>query len=519
MTWRRGGAFAIGRVVAVGSLVVAADGRVQQSWAPSTDITIIVRPVRETGGEVERIDVRAEIRGPLSSNGSFSLTAPITYASVQGIANRVDSLQARDSAGPVPLTVVDDVENRGGYPYYRHWRATRNVVAPVIVTYRMRPFSGVPRGGPQFDLYAHGGGISTGGMALFVVPEGLGTVVAHVRWDLAQLATGSLAASTYGEGNLDLTGTVDRIIQAYYMAGPIGRYSPAATSGFRAYWLGETLFDAAEEMAWGYRAYEDLRRFYGDTSVAAYRVFVRAIPGVARVLGGTALQNSFMVGVPAGRRDTSQGPRNTIAHEMGHMWVGGLSGDDEGAGATWFAEGLNVFYTRLLLMRAGLTSIDEYGRDINSSARAYYTNPFRNASADSLSRLGFSAGVGAGSAQNVPYARGSLFFADVDARIRAASGGTRRLDDVVLPLLVQRRHGVPLTATMLIDAIAKEIGPSARADFDAIVIRGKTIAPVTNAFGPCFERRARTDTVDGMSVESFEWERVTSIPVVRCRAW
>ncbi len=286
------------------------------------------------------------------------------------------------------LTVENDPQNRGGFPYFRHWRATRAVVAPVVVSYRMRPFAGVPRGGPQFDLYAYGGGLSTGGMALFVVPEGLGTVRLRVRWDLTQLAAGSIAASTYGPGDLDLTGPVDRLIQAYYMVGPLGRYSPGATSGFHAYWLGQPQFDAAKEMAWGYQAYENLQRFHRDTTAATYNVFVRAIPGTTTTLGGTALQNSFMVAVPAGPLDTTKSvPRNTIAHEMGHMWVGGLTGGGTG-GTTWFNEGMNVYYARMLLMRAGLTTVDDYGRDLNGSARAYYANPFRNASADSLDRLG-----------------------------------------------------------------------------------------------------------------------------------
>ncbi|MGH7472163.1 MAG: hypothetical protein ACRENP_29790 [Longimicrobiales bacterium] len=389
----------------------------------------------------------------------------------------------------------------------------------MIVTYRMRPFAGVPRGGPQFDLYAHGGGISTGGMALFVVPERLGNVRLRVRWDLAQLATGSIAASTYGAGGLDLAGPVDRIIQAYYMAGRLGHYSAGAPSGFHAYWLGQTQFDAAKEMAWGYQAYENLRQFHRDTTTAAYHVFVRAIPGATATLGGTALQNSFMVGVPAGPLDTARtAPRNTIAHEMGHMWIGGLTGGGTG-GTTWFNEGMNVYYTRLLLMRAGLTTVDDYGRDLNASVSAYYANPYRNASADSLDRLGFSAGVGAGSAQNVPYARGSLYFADMDARIRAASGDTRRLDDVMLPLLAQRRSGVPLTPAMLIDAFVKEVGPAARSAFDAVIIRGETLEPHSNAFGPCFERRIRTDTVAGTIASGFQWVRVASVPDTRCRAW
>jgi M61 glycyl aminopeptidase len=483
---------------------------------PAFDVQI--RPVRGGGPEVTAIEFRMELRGALNPKAQpLSLQAPITYAGRVGIADRVDSLVARDASGAVSLRVEDDPANPGGFPYYRHWRAERAVAPPVVVTYRMRSFTGVATPGPQFDFYSHGGGISGGGMALFVLPESIGVVSSRVKWDLTDLAPGSVAASTYGDGDLDLRGPVERLTQAYYMAGPLGRYTPPeSTSGFHAYWLGQPAFDAPKEMAWTYQAYEYLRKFYRDTTTTSYRVFVRALPGTG---GGTSLQNSFMLGSAPGAADPAKsGLRVTLAHEMGHMWVGGLSGGGVG-GATWFNEGLNVYYTRLLLLRSGLASASDYERDVNQSARAYYCNPYRNTSAVELARLGFSKGVGAGSAQNVPYTRGSLYFADVDAKIRAASGGRRKLDDVILPLFERRRRGEDLSANTLLDALAKEIGPAAREQFEAVIARGETIVPESGAFGPCFERRPAKFEVEGKEVEGFGWARVSSIPDTRCREW
>lgn len=483
---------------------------------PAFDVAI--RPVRSGGPEVTAVEFRMELRGALSQKVQpFSLQAPVTYAGRTGIADRVDNLIVRDISGAVPLKVEDDPVNPGGFPYYRHWRAERAVVSPVVVTYRMRSFTGMATPGPQFDFYSHGGGISSGGMALFVLPENIGIVASRVKWDLSDLASGSSAASTYGEGDFDLRGTLERLMQAYYMAGPLGRYARAdSTSGFHAYWLGQPAFDPGQEMAWTYQSYEYLRKFYRDTATSSYRVFVRALPGTG---GGTALQNSFMLGTAPGAADPAKtGPRGTLTHEMGHMWVGGLSGGGVG-GTTWFNEGLNVYYTRLMLLRSGLATVGDYERDINQNARAYYTNPHKNKSADELARVGFSTGVGAGSAQNVPYARGSLYFSDVDAQIRAASGGRRKLDDVMLPLFDRRRRGEEISPDMLLDALVKEIGPAAREKFEAVIVRGETIVPEPGAFGPCFERRAAKFEVQGKEVDGFEWVRVPSVPDTRCREW
>jgi predicted metalloprotease with PDZ domain len=226
-----------------------------------------------------------------------------------------------------------------------------------------------------------------------------------------------------------------------------------------------------------------------------------------------------MLGTVPGTADsTKPGPRNTLAHEMGHQWVGGLSGGGVG-GVTWFAEGLNVYYTRLLLLRSGLAPVEDYERDINQNARDYFTNSYKNNSAAELARLGFSAGVGTGSAQRVPYMRGSMYFSDLDARIRTASKGRRKLDDVMLPLFERRRRGEDISPKTLVEALVKELGPTARAQFEAVIVRGETIVPESSAFGPCFERRAAQFTVQGKEVAGYEWVRVATIPEARCRQW
>jgi predicted metalloprotease with PDZ domain len=119
----------------------------------------------------------------------------------------------------------------------------------------------------------------------------------------------------------------------------------------------------------------------------------------------------------------------------------------------------------------------------------------------------------------VPYTRGSLFFSHIDAKIREASGGRRKLDDVILPLAEARRRGQPLTQAALVDALVRELGPSAKDEFEAVILRGETVIPVSNAFGPCFERRSIRTTAGGREVDSFEWVRVPSIPDEKCREW
>lgn len=512
---------ATGNATAAGAGTAAVAPRANASGSGGGDdvvVNVVLRPVRGGGQEVAAIESRVEVVGtPPPQEKPFTVQAPITYAGVTGIADRIEAVEARDQSGVVALSVEDEPADPGGFPYYRLWRAGRDVVYPVVVTYRSRPQPEAVRG-PQFSFRAHAGGVSTAGSGLLALPVVPGEVTTRVRWDLSDLAPGSIAGSTFGEGDLELRGPLHQLTQGFYMAGPLGRYAPEEAGGkFIAYWLGQPPFDPLEEMSWAWQSYRFQEEFFNDASAPAYRIFVRALPEATRVLGGTALQNSFLLAVPVGSADKSvKSPRETIAHEIGHMFVGGISGKGP---TTWFGEGLNVHYTRLLLLRSGLEPVDAYLESVNKTAQGYYSNPYRNESADALQRLGFSAGVGEGSAQNVPYTRGSLYFAAVDWKIRDASGGKRTLDDVMLPLFERRRNGQPFDTEELLAAFEKEYGPGARADFESVIVRGETIEPPSGAFGPCLERRPKKYSFQGKEYDGYEWVRVPPVADERCRAW
>src|SRR5438270_5804246 len=226
---------------------------------------------------------------------------------------------------------------------------------------------------------------------------------------------------------------------------------------------------------------------------------------------------------PATGNGAAQSPRETMTHEMGHMWVGGVEGPQ---GVTsWFSEGLNTYYTRLVPMRGGFDSVSTYGRSINAAFRDYYTNPARNLTADSIVKVGFNDE----NVRHIPYVRGSLYFADLDSKIRAASHGKRTLDSLMQDVFRMRQSGERFDHEAWIQAVTREIGAGARAQFEGVILRGETIVPASDAFGRCFDRRpmkltpppARTSPGSGSAnatpIDGYEWVRVDSIPDSQCR--
>jgi hypothetical protein len=478
-----------------------------------------LHPVRNEAKDISFIEVQAKLINPsLKQSDTFSISAPIVYASVTGIADRIQKIEVRDTFGTVPLKTHDDPANPGGMPYYRHWQATRSVTFPVVVTYQTSPQTGIMPQGPQFSLRAHDGGFSGAGSGFLAIPENSGTQLSRVKWDLSDMDPQSKAASTFGDGDFELKGDPHALTQGYFMVGPIGMLKvPGKDNKFTGYWLGKPKFDPEKELAWAAECYAYQSKFFGSSEAAPeYRMFIRSLPAMGG-FSGTALANSFLMAVPPGAGDPSvAAPRSNMAHEMQHMFTATITGPNAGP---WFMEGLTEYYTHLLLRRSGLESIDAYTRFLKATLAGYYSNPHRNDTLEALSSAGFSSGVGSGSAQNVSYTKGFLYFATVDSKIRTASKGKRKLDDVILDLFEKRSRGQEFDVPALITAFQKEYGAEANTDFESIIIRGETIDPPSGAFGPGFERRAKIYQSQGKEVGGFEWVRVPAISDEQCRNW
>jgi predicted metalloprotease with PDZ domain len=196
---------------------------------------------------------------------------------------------------------------------------------------------------------------------------------------------------------------------------------------------------------------------------------------------------------------------------MIHEFVGGIEGP---VGVTsWFSEGLTSYYTTQLQLRGGFHGVSQYEAEINEIAREYYTNPARNWSADRIVKVGF----GDNDIRHLPYRRGELYFADLNSKLRAASGGKRNLDLLMREIFEKRAQGWKFDHAAWRSILTRELGPQATAEFDALIIEGTaTIVPAADAFGPCFTREKTSFSGKGGPTEGYRWVRVPGIPDSRC---
>jgi hypothetical protein len=470
------------------------------------------KPVRDAGGEVSAIEVTQVVNG-VAGDKPFGLNAPVTYAAVTGVADRITGLKVTDRDGEISFTVSEDKPVSGGFPYYRHWTATRAVSYPVTVSYSAQVQPPNSPGGPAFGIRPSGGGVSGSGGGFLMLPENAGTTTSKVRWDLSGLEAGSVGVTTFGQGAFEVKGAPQALTGGWLMAGPAQHYSIPGDSHFNAYWLGALPFDAKAEMVWASKAYKVLSTSFKYMDPAPdYRVFLRGLK-TPPFGGGTALGNSFMYSMSEAAKKDIHDIRITVFHEMGHQWVGGIEG---GVADNWFTEGLNVYYTTILPLRGGLVSVDEYAALLNEQVANYYTSPARNWSAEKIVGVGF----GDEKIRHTPYVRGALYWADLDVKIRENSKGKRNLDSFLAPMFAARHKGARFDRAYFEAMLSAELGPKAVDDFRAINIDGtQTIDPSPKAFGPCFTRKATQSPGKDAGVDGFQYIRLKTVANKKCAHW
>jgi hypothetical protein len=418
----------------------------------------------------------------------------------------------------VPLAVSEDKPVPGGFPYFRHWTAARTTSGPVTVTFRSLVQPPDAARGPPFGIRAVGGGVSGAGSGFLVYPE-TGPADLHVTWDLTDLAPGSAGVASWGEGETRLHAPPRELTQGWIIAGPIGRYpagkAAKASGGFSAAWLGQAPFDAPAEMAWAAKLYGYLgKSFRYLDPPPPYRVFMRFLTGGPGGIGGTALPRSFMLSAMAGApKPGATAPHGTLAHEMIHQWSGGIA-EPDGINS-WFSEGLTTYYAALLPKRGGYATLDDYARDVNAIAKGYYAYPARTWSAAKIAEAGF----GDEAVRHIPYSRSALYFADIDARIRAKSGGKRQLMDALQPIFVSREKGVRFDHAAWRAFLTKELGPDEAARWQRVVLDGELFVPDAHGFGPCFELKPMGYEFEGKTLDGYQFVRVAGVSEAKCLTW
>jgi hypothetical protein len=482
--------------VTLALLVLPMIGFSKSEDAVAPALNLVLKP-HANDGKIDYVEGQLTIERPDIAAGATLVRMPLQIVSIPTSRYDGDALKARDAQGELELTQKDEAPTPTGT--YRQWLPTRSTSGDVTLTFKATPRAVTPttRGGPLFDLRADGAGVIGAGVTFLPLPNTQSPYRFTVKWDLADLPAGSRGVWTGADDDGRAVGPPDLLAFSFFAAGPMRRYPPQGDSKFGMYWFSDLPFDASELGKHIQKLYAYMSEFFHDPD-QPYRVFIRK--NLNRAGGGTALPRAFTFGWNDSQAPTVDSLQSLLAHEMTHNWPG-LEG--EHGDTAWYSEGAAEFYSILLSYRAGEYSPAEFLKEINERASGYYANPHLNASNSEAAKIFWSDW----SAQRVPYGRGFMYLAKVDAQIRAKSGGKRSLDEIVVGLFQQKQKSPPGIEDWL-QRVTAELGPAAKKDYDAMVA-GKTLIPPPNSFAPCFKSvktRVRPFVL-GVAVESFSGER------------
>jgi predicted metalloprotease with PDZ domain len=202
--------------------------------------------------------------------------------------------------------------------------------------------------------------------------------------------------------------------------------------------------------------------------------------------GGEGRTNSFTLFLTKDSTTLSKHLR-TLAHELFHTWnpqrLGGFQtiGGVEDERLYWFSEGFTDYYASVLLLRAGLISLEDYVAGYNSLTKEYYTSPVRLlTAAEMVQKRQTSYEV-----ERLFYQRGALLAHYWDNAIRSRTNDKSSLDDVMRSLLKSAKaRGFSLSHKRIADALRPYLGEKGANDIEKYIDRGELV-PADNFFGTC----------------------------------
>jgi predicted metalloprotease with PDZ domain len=258
------------------------------------------------------------------------------------------------------------------------------------------------------------------------------------------------------------------------------------------------------------------RTFWGDYDFPYFLMTLLPNRVPRRSTGGTALHNSFAMHASEDFALRGEGFDQIVTHEHLHTWVPrrlGTMGQPE-AGRYWFSEGFTNYLTHRLALTSGMSSLEDYARDLNAVFSEYWlSDAFHMDNAKVAERFWTDR-----SAQRIPYTRGELVALLWAQRLRHDPGG---LDGVLRSLRLERSalpseaDGRPedLAVNRLAKALREKLGEVVDKDIAEHVAAGRPIAVGDDFLGPCFVSApvTRTRWEAGFDMASLNSRRIAGV--------
>ena len=448
------------------SPVLTTTCRAQCSFARSSSsvaVTYAFEPIVTDGKLI--IHVRVKLQG--GRKGTADLELPSDWAGEAHLESEVTNLKALSTD-----TVILDTAR----PNIKKLRFPPNQVA--VVSYDLvKEWSGPFEYPKQFRPVLDPEFFEFNTQNALVHPKLGLTDVVSVHFDWTGLPPGWSLATSFGTEDRcqSFTGLWHKVNDALFAAGDF-RLQRITVAGqllvlaIRGQWpfTDDEALDRIQKIV----AAE--RNFWHDNGFPYYLVTLKPFDAQNGSADGSAFTNAFWLYLLQ-NQDFSYDVQSLLAHESFHTWnpykMGPIPEPEESI--HWFTEGFTVYYSELLLVRAGLLSVPEYVDRLNGRIFDYASSPAKNLSNQEIVARYRTDN----SANQLPYVRGAITALWLDAEIRKQSKHRFSLDTVMHRLVLDssKDPGRLLTTQRVLRTAAKYLNGEAAQTLGRYVEKGETI--------------------------------------------
>lgn len=225
------------------------------------------------------------------------------------------------------------------------------------------------------------------------------------------------------------------------------------------------------------------RDFWRDHNFPFFLITVLPIDGSGDQ-GGTGRTNAYSLFL-SDDREIDYRLKRIIAHESFHTWLGEKMKFAEPEQLVyWFKEGFCDYYTRLLLLRAKLITLDDYVSEYNKILYAYFTSSVRYEKNERvINEFWTNQKI-----MTLPYMRGDIIAHNLNTIISKNSGGTKSLDDLMRDIYKRTQTEALVISNGSLSALIRfYAGDQALSDIMKTLNSGIVLKTHPDALGPCFK--------------------------------
>jgi len=386
-------------------------------------------------------------------------------------ADQISDLVVKDEDGIVDMHPSRKDLEKNAMVY----QAVKPVNGKVTVEYTITAASPIRNPGSYIDMQKSGGGLTGSFISILLLPPFDNELFVKLEWDLAE---GNTAVSSFGVGNVTSRPALsyESLQYAQFIVGPLHTYpNPLPDKGFSVAGLGLDEEKIGNSLPKFQNVYEYLRKQFQASPDLAFRFFFRSYPEIF-FSSGSAIQGdgygSFLLCIPPSEQlKDNDDMLSLISHEMLHIFISSVSSE-------WYNEGIAEYLSTVLPYKGKFYSDEFYLKSINEKAAGYYTNDIRMQPDNTDSSMKFSTT----NSWTLPYTRGFLYFANLDAKLKVLTKGDKVTVLSLALELEKLKHTQEITEKSWTDLLQKRAGNWAIEDWNAMKA-GKLIVPYPGAFG------------------------------------